>query len=164
MGKAKKLRPKNKLSRKGLMILGGVAAVLAIIIYAGINSTIPANGTYPVLSPPRNNFIKATHSSQSGYYFLSQSSGAVKGSRGGSSALNNPTYELSKGELESIHVINEDQETHSKHNLNIDAFNVHTRDLGYFESQTITFIADKTGTFEYYCSLHPEMKGQIIVK
>lgn len=60
-----------------------------------------------------------------------------------------------------MHVINEDYETHSKHNFNIDEFNVHTRDLGYFETQTISFLADKKGTFEYYCTIHPEMRGTI---
>jgi plastocyanin len=44
-----------------------------------------------------------------------------------------------------------------------DEFNVHTRDLGYFETQTVTFLADKKGTFEYYCTIHPEMKGIIKV-
>jgi plastocyanin len=47
--------------------------------------------------------------------------------------------------------------------LNVDAFNVHTKDLGYFQSQTITFIANKNGTFPYYCTIHPEMKGLIHV-
>jgi plastocyanin len=83
---------------------------------------------------------------------------------GGSASPVNPTYTFSKGELESIHFINEDYDTHSLHNFNIDAFNVHTKDLGYYEAQTITFIADKPGTYEYYCTIHPEMKGNIIVE
>jgi plastocyanin len=40
---------------------------------------------------------------------------------------------------------------------------VHTRDLNYFESQTIDFVPDKAGHFEYYCSIHSEMKGVITV-
>ena len=63
-----------------------------------------------------------------------------------------PDFVFRKGELESIHVINEDSDTHSKHNFNIDQFKVHTKDLSYFESQTITFIADKNGTFSYFCT------------
>jgi plastocyanin len=27
----------------------------------------------------------------------------------------------------------------------------------------ITFIVDKDGTFEYYCSIHPEMRGKVVV-
>jgi plastocyanin len=60
-------------------------------------------------------------------------------------------------------MINEDYQTHSKHNFNIDQFNVHTKDLGYFQTQTVTFVADKEGTFQYYCTIHPEMKGNIVV-
>ena len=131
--------------------------------YAGIHSLIPVNGTVPVFAAPRNSFIKATHSQQTGYYFLSQAAGGVKGSRGGSASVN-PVYYLKKGSLESVHLINEDYETHSKHNFNIDQFKVHTKDLGYFESQTITFIADKVGTFEYYCTIHPEMRGTVTVE
>jgi plastocyanin len=74
-----------------------------------------------------------------------------------------PTLYVTKGGLESIHFINEDYETHSKHNFNIDEFKVHSKDLGYFQSQIITFIVDKDGVFEYYCSIHPEMRGKVAV-
>jgi len=63
-------------------------------------------------------------------------------------------------------LINEDKNqpnNPSKHNLNIDEFNVHTKDLGYFQSESVTFLADKTGTFDYYCSIHPDMKGVITI-
>lgn len=149
---------------KGLIItVLAAAGIVSLLGYAGIHSLIPVNGTVPVFAAPRNSFIKATHSQQTGYYFLSQAAGGVKGSRGGSASVN-PVYYLKKGSLESVHLINEDYETHSKHNFNIDRFKVHTKDLGYFESQTITFIADKVGTFEYYCTIHPEMRGTVTVE
>jgi plastocyanin len=34
--------------------------------------------------------------------------------------------------------------------------------LDPFESYTLTF--DKTGTYDYFCTLHPWMKGQVIVE
>jgi len=149
---------------KGLIItVLAAAGIVSLLGYAGIHSLIPVNGTVPVFAAPRNSFIKATHSQQTGYYFLSQAAGGVKGARGGSASVN-PVYYLKKGSLESVHLINEDYETHSKHNFNIDQFKVHTKDLGYFESQTITFIADKVGTFEYYCTIHPEMRGTVTVE
>jgi len=149
---------------KGLIItVLAAAGIVSLLGYAGIHSLIPVNGTVPVFAAPRNSFIKATHSQQTGYYFLSQAAGGVKGSRGGSASVN-PVYYLKKGSLESVHLINEDYDTHSKHNFNIDQFKVHTKDLGYFESQTITFIADKLGTFEYYCTIHPEMRGTVTVE
>jgi len=39
------------------------------------------------------------------------------------------------------------------HDLKIDEFSASTRRLGTGEGQTITFVADKSGTFEYYCSV-----------
>ncbi len=168
--KNKNFKSKKKTNMFSKEVIIGIViavVVISIIAYFGINSLIPVNGKSPVLSPPRNTFIKAVHSPQTGYIFVSQSSGAVKGLRGGggsSGSSTDPTYTLKKGSLESIHMINEDYQTHSKHNFNIDEFNVHTKDLGYFQTQTVTFIADKEGTFQYYCTIHPEMKGTIVVQ
>jgi nitrous oxide reductase len=126
---------------------------------------IPANGSSPVFGLPANHFIKAVHSSSSGYQFISQSSGSVKGVRSsGGGGMVNPTYTFTRGDLQAIHVINEDYDTHSLHNFNIDELGVHTRDLGYFETQTVTFVADKPGTYQYYCTIHPEMKGDIVIE
>jgi plastocyanin len=167
--KKQNLKGKNKYnfnySRGVIIVIVAVATAISLISYYAINSMIPVNGKSPVLSPPRNIFVKASHSPQTGYIFVSQSSGAVKGLRGsgGGGYSTNPTYTFNKGGVESVHMINEDYETHSKHNFNIDQFNVHTKDLGYFQTQTVTFIADKEGTFQYYCTIHPEMKGNIVV-
>ncbi|HYY66596.1 MAG TPA: cupredoxin domain-containing protein [Nitrososphaeraceae archaeon] len=162
--RAKQRKVQNKKFPKGKMIigLGAAAAIISIIAYFGINSLIPVNGTTPIFAPPRNTFIKATHSPQSGFVFTSQSTSGSK--RSLPIGFNSPTLTFKKGGLESIHLINEDGDSRSKHNLNIDEFNVHTRDLGYFESQTITFIANKDGTFKYYCTIHPEMRGTVIVE
>jgi hypothetical protein len=151
------------LSKNGIIALGAMAAIAVVIGIVGYNSLIPANGGAPVFGLAANHFIKATHSANQGYMYVSQSSGSVKGLRSAGGSVN-PSYTLTKGDLQSLHVINEDYETHSKHNLNIDAFNVHTRDLGYFESQTVTFLPGEAGTFEYYCTIHPEMKGVITIK
>jgi len=39
------------------------------------------------------------------------------------------------------------------HDLVIDEFNVRTKQLPAGQSETITFVADKVGSFEYYCSV-----------
>ncbi len=39
------------------------------------------------------------------------------------------------------------------HDLKIDEFGAATRILNVGEEQIITFVADKTGTFQYYCSV-----------
>ena len=161
----KKTKQKNAKSKKFLskwMMLGiGVAAVIvSIIAYLGIHSLVPVNGNSPVFAAPTNTFVKASYSPQTGYVFTSQSTSSARRSIG--IGYNSPTITLRQGELESIHIINED--TSSNHNLNIDAFKVHTKNLGYFGSQTITFIANKVGTFTYYCTIHPEMKGTVVVE
>lgn len=153
-----------RMTRNKAIAYGALAAAVSLIGYFGFNAAIPANGTAPVLSPPLNHFLKASHTAKGGYFYVTTSSGGVKGIRNTSGAIVNPTYTMAKGGLQSIHFINEDYDTHSLHNLNIGDFNVHTKDLGYFESQTVTFVADKTGTFEYHCSIHPEMKGEIIIE
>jgi plastocyanin len=155
-----------RITRQRIIVIGILAAVVSGLGVIGYKSMVPVNGSAPVFGVPNNHFIKATHSSSSGYHWLSASSGSVKGMRstGGGANIINPEYTFNKSELETIHVINEDYTTHSVHNFNIDEFNFHTKDLGYYESQTFTFLADKTGTFQYYCSLHPEMKGEITIE
>ena len=54
------------------------------------------------------------------------------------------------------------------HDLVIDEFNTRTQQLADGGKETIEFVADKTGTFEYYCSVgkHREMGmvGNLIIK
>ncbi|MEO9294720.1 MAG: cupredoxin domain-containing protein [Nitrososphaera sp.] len=164
MGRKQKQQVSGKMRRNRMILIGVAAAIAVAVGVFGYYSSIPANGTSPVFGLAGNHFIKASYSANGGYLFISESSGAVKGLRSSSGSVVNPTYTFAKGDLQSIHVINEDYDTHSKHNFNIDAFNVHTKDLGYFESQTVTFVADKAGTFEYHCTIHPEMKGNIEIQ
>ncbi len=155
-----------RMTRKRIITYGIIAAILSGISIAGYKSMIPTNGNAPVFGIPNNRFVKAKYAAGSGYAWVSMSPGSAKGLRGsgGGGGIINPQYVFSKGGLQSIHVINEDYETHSKHNFNIDEFNVHSKDLAYFNSQTITFVADKPGTFHYYCNIHPEMKGDISIE
>ena len=124
-----------------------------VVTIFSINFLKFLNGNF-LLSPPR-----ATYLPTEGYAYTSQSIGMAKSLNSGSGtrigfrtqANNSPNL----GNTVPIHLINEDSETHSKHNLNIDDFDAHTHDLGYFQSQTITFTPNMTGTFDYYCSIHP---------
>ena len=156
---------KNRITPKKILVIGILFTVTGLIIYGGINSLKSFNGNF-LLSPPRNFFMKATYLPNEGNVYTSQSTGTAKilNSGAGSRGLgHNPTITLNQGNTLSIHLINEDSEKHSKHNLNIDEFGIHTKDLGYFQTQTVTFTANKAGTFNYYCSIHPEMTGKITV-
>jgi plastocyanin len=156
---------KNRITPKKILVIGILFTVTGLIIYGGINSLKSFNGNF-LLSPPRNFFMKATYLPNEGNVYTSLSTGTAKilNSGAGSRGLgHNPTITLNQGNTLSIHLINEDSEKHSKHNLNIDEFGIHTKDLGYFQTQTVTFTANKAGTFNYYCSIHPEMTGKITV-
>ena len=163
MRKKQKNNNKNKFFTKGTIIGITVIAALACVGgYFALGSMVPVNGTTPVFGTPTNLYILATHTTTDGYIFQEQST------RQGKKSLSTGAVDVSihviKGELVSIHVINEDKETQSQQDLNIDEFNVHTKKLNYFQAQTINFIADKIGTFKYYSTIHPEMKGAIVVE
>lgn len=53
------------------------------------------------------------------------------------------------------------------HNLVIDQFGVETSQLGEGEEEEVEFVADKMGTFEYYCAVANHramgMKGTLVV-
>ncbi len=127
---------------------------------------IPVNGITPVFAAPTNIYILATHDSQNGYYFEEQST--RQGKKTLASGAIDASIHVIKGQLVALHIINEDKDTQSQQDLNIDEFNVHTKKLNppygiFFDSQTINFVADKAGTFKYYSILHPEMKSNLIV-
>lgn len=158
--KIKKLKSKNNIFGIGIL-----AAIIITVGYFGYLSLIPVNADFPMFGSPTNIYIKSI-STPDGSVYASQS---VKGGRNGGTpnGIHNPEIIVSKGNLVSIHFINEDTGTSNidhKHDLNIDKFNVHSNVLNHFQAQTITFFADEKGTFEYYCSLHPQMRGEITVR
>jgi hypothetical protein len=149
-----------KLGGRVILAIIGMALIGSTVGYSAINSMIPVNGKSPVFGFPQNVYLISKHHPQSGYIFATKGTTSGKKSTGALHMI--PDIYLRKDQLGSIHLINED--TGSKHNLNIDEFNVHTKDLSYFETQTTTFLADKSGTFKYYCTIHPEMNGNVIVE
>jgi len=54
------------------------------------------------------------------------------------------------------------------HNFIIDGYNVQTKTLSAGQSETVSFVANKAGTFEYYCGIGNHramgMKGNLIVQ
>lgn len=58
--------------------------------------------------------------------------------------------------------------TEGLHDWVVDEFNAKTKQLRRGESESIVFVADKTGTFEYYCSVGTHRKmgmmGKLIVE
>ena len=161
---SKKLKSKPKFSIAKLIGIG-ILVVIAVGGYYAYQSLIPVNVDYPVFLAPENILIKTEQAADGHYLFSHQSS------RGGKQTphpgMTRSTLTIPIGNLVSLHIINEIKNTpieKSIHNFNIDEFNVHSKDLVYFDSQSINFLADKSGEFTYYCTLHPEMKGLLIIK
>jgi plastocyanin len=158
-------KQKNK-AKSGPISKGAVitVAIMISLVAGGVyylwTHSVPVNSTTPNFSPPSNIYILAIHNTD-GYSYDEQSTKTGKKSISGTNT--NPVIHVSKGTLIALHVINEDKDTGSDQDLNIDAFNVHTKHLKYFEAQTINFVADKEGTYPYYSTIHPEMKGTITV-
>jgi plastocyanin len=71
---------------------------------------------------------------------------------------------VKKGDKVTIHFVN----SGGNHDFVIDEFNAKTPVIGSGQTADVSFIADKTGTFDYYCSVdnHRQMgmQGVITVK
>ncbi len=74
------------------------------------------------------------------------------------------TMTVKKGDAVAITFKNSD----GFHDFRIDEFNVATQKIGAGTEETVRFTADKTGSFEYYCSVGQHramgMKGTLIVQ
>lgn len=79
-------------------------------------------------------------------------------------SFNPAAIQVNKGDKVSITLVNKN----GFHDLVIDGYNVKTNGVNSGQTATVTFVADKVGTFEYYCSVgnHRQMgmKGTLIVK
>ncbi|MBP9732212.1 MAG: cupredoxin domain-containing protein [Candidatus Magasanikbacteria bacterium] len=71
---------------------------------------------------------------------------------------------IKKGDIVRLTFKNDE----GKHDWQLEGYNVGTKELEEGKSETVEFTADKTGTFEYYCSVgeHREMGmvGKLIVE
>lgn len=146
-----------KDSKKGfnpLIIVGtlGLAVLIGLYAFRG-RSVGPSGQTSPQ--------VQGSQSVQE-----SAPSGPVKElTVDGSNFTFNPnTINVNKGDTVKITFKDDD----GTHNLVIDGYNVSTNTIHTGDSATVQFVADKTGTFAYYCSVdsHREkgMVGKLIVQ
>ncbi len=69
--------------------------------------------------------------------------------------------EVPLGSVVEIEIFNEDDVPHQ---FAIDEFNIRIDRINSGESATVSFIADREGTFRYRCVIHPViMDGAIVV-
>ena len=50
------------------------------------------------------------------------------------------------------------------HDWKVDEFSAATEQIGAGKEETVTFVADKVGTFEYYCSVGQHRKNGMVGK
>lgn len=83
---------------------------------------------------------------------------------GTSFAFNPMTIEVNEGERVRIVFTNKA----GMHDWKLDEFNAATKVLSVVQTETVEFVADKAGTYEYYCSVgnHRQqgMAGKFVVK
>lgn len=73
----------------------------------------------------------------------------------------NPDIHLVANASEDLTMFNKDS---NQHDFTIDDLNVKSKILNEGENFKTTIVGNKSGTYEYYCSLHPdEMRGKILV-
>ena len=70
------------------------------------------------------------------------------------------TMTVKKGDTVKVTFKNSD----GFHDWNLDEFNAHTKKIQAGAEETVTFTADKTGTFEYYCSVGNHRKMGMVGK
>ena len=74
------------------------------------------------------------------------------------------TITVKKGDTVSITLKN----MGGTHDLKIDEYNVATKRTENGQEETVTFVADKIGSFEYYCSVGTHramgMKGMLVIE
>jgi plastocyanin len=77
-----------------------------------------------------------------------------------------PTMAIFRGDTVVIHFFNTEEPTGDRHSFTIKDAPYHMDvELSPGQNKTITFDANMTGTFAYYCIFHqPTMRGQLIVQ
>lgn len=133
----------NKKSRNFFLVIGIILIVLALILIFSLNSQNPSAR---IVDSGASGEVKEFDIIAEQFSFIPS------------------TITVNKGDTVVINVKSRDVE----HGISIPEFNVNEN---FFpgEEKKIRFVADKRGTFSFYCSIycgsgHGNMKGQLIVK
>ncbi|MEK7605776.1 MAG: plastocyanin/azurin family copper-binding protein [Patescibacteria group bacterium] len=145
------------------------AVVLLVVLGTGVylltkNSTTTA--PVPVATPtPTTAAIEETPTAAPSEA-MTKTSGTVKEITvtGSSFKFVPATISVKKGDTVKVTFVN----SGGSHNFVIDEFSVSTKVIASGQSETVSFVADKVGTYEYYCTVgnHRQkgMVGKLIVQ
>lgn len=128
-----KQSPSKKTRQKIILAIIGIIIIGSILGYYASNASVTSSEKTPI----QNIYLITRHDPDKGFIF------AIKSTDDKSFYTYTPISEINvkKDQPVSIHLVNGDKD--EKHDFNIDEFNVHTRDLWYFEGDTSTFVANK---------------------
>ncbi|HLC31158.1 MAG TPA: plastocyanin/azurin family copper-binding protein [Candidatus Nanoarchaeia archaeon] len=135
----------------GKLLLASIILVLAILagIYFISNNAPSVTGKVIADNPETNLKTFIVDSSHLRFFI---------------NGIENPDIKVKKGDKIRI----EFTSSEGFHDWKLDEFNAATAKINAGGSSSVEFIADKTGTFEYYCSVGQHrangMKGKLIVE
>lgn len=130
-----------------------IIAIIAIVAYTGF-----ASKSSPLPSVGATNFSLKITNTSNGIAFVGVGTSGKKSVPVGQTS---PTLHVTQGNAITIHIISE---VHGeKYGFVIPELDVHSKQLGFFEADTVTFVAEKKGEFTYTSTGHPEIKGLLVV-
>ncbi len=148
------------MNKNTLIVVGTVALIaLVVVVMRNSNTVAPSPAPFPAtasevlpLNPPPP--VPEGGSTSTPKEFTVEAKNY---------SFTPPTMSVKKGDTVRITLKN----TGGMHDLRIDEFNAATKRIKSGEQDIIEFVADKTGTFEYYCSVGSHramgMKGMLTV-
>lgn len=152
--------------KKLLIVLALVVAFVAILYISRGKDTDTASVTASPTDTVSNNPTVSATPTATASPLISVSVGTVKtfNVTGKSFSFSPSTITVNKGDTVKIVFTN----TEGNHDWVVDEFNARTKIISGGQTDTVEFVADKAGTFEYYCSVgtHRQlgMKGTLVVK
>lgn len=143
------------------IIIGGFIIILAIVLFAITRSSKQLEGTVQPTPPPVSDMQTETTPITTKDGETTEKQFTVVG---GNFSFTPNKITVNKGDTVTIIF----QNNEGFHDFVLDEFTIRTKQIKAGDQQTVQFIADKTGSFEYYCSVgtHRQMgmKGILEVK
>jgi plastocyanin len=144
-----------------IVLIVGVLGIGAYVVMRGNGGPQSESAAQPITAAPSPTLSSTTGSSGADNTVSPEKPFEVEG---GMYYFKPNVITVKKGDTVKITLTNKE----GMHDFVIDEFNVKTKRIKAGETDTVTFVADKTGSFEYYCSVGTHramgMKGKLIVE
>jgi nitrite reductase (NO-forming) len=143
-----------------------VVAFIGFLVFQRGNNQVVSPTASPSISPTATSSPTATPSTTAKASPTPSSVASVKTFTVGAQNFSFTLSQITVNKGDTVKIIFQNVE--GSHNWVIDEFNARTNVISGGQTQTIQFVANKSGTFEYYCSVgaHRQlgMRGNLIVK